>query len=120
MSENINLNKLVYSKEQYTKIIDTSFKELGVKTIQETIAQQPTIENFFSLYNDLFYNIPELGTTNSHEYLIKTSSDYINYTANQELIEALQNEINQLRTELLDAQKQIVELQTGTPLANPQ
>jgi cell fate (sporulation/competence/biofilm development) regulator YlbF (YheA/YmcA/DUF963 family) len=120
MSENVNLNKQVYNKEQYTKIIDTSFKELGVQTVQEQINQQPTVNDFFAMYNELFYNIPELGATNSHEYLIKTSSEYINYNANQDLINALQAEIGQLRTDLLNAQKQIVELQTGTSLANPQ
>lgn len=120
MSENVNLNKQVYDKNQYTKVIDTSFKQLGVQTIQEQINQQPTVNDFFTMYNELFYLIPELGTTNSHEYLIKTSSEYINYTANQELIDALQSEIAQLRTDLLSAQKQIIELQTGTPLANPQ
>jgi hypothetical protein len=52
--------------------------------------------------------------------LIKTSSEYINFDANQEEITALQDEIAQLRTDLLDAQRQIVELQTGTTLANPQ
>ena len=118
MSENINLQKQVYDKRQYTKVIDTSFKELGVQTIQEKIATQPTVEEFFALYNELFYNIPELGETNSHEYLIKTSSNYINFNANQEEIAALQAEIAQLRTELLDTQKQLVELQTT--LANPQ
>ena len=34
-------------------------------------------KNFLTIYNQLFYEIPELGETNSHEYLIKTSSDYI-------------------------------------------
>jgi hypothetical protein len=120
MSESINLQKQVYDKRQYTKVIDTSFKELGVQTIQERIAEQPTTEEFFGLYNELFYNIPELGETNSHEYLIKTSSEYINFESNQEEIDALQVEITQLRTDLLDAQRQIVELQTGTTLANPQ
>jgi hypothetical protein len=120
MSESINFNKQVYDKRQYNKVIDTSFKELGVQTIQERIAEQPTNEEFFALYNELFYNIPELGETNSHEYLIKTSSEYINFEANQEEIAALQAEIAQLRTDLLDAQRQIVELQTGTTLANPQ
>jgi hypothetical protein len=120
MSENVAFNKQVYSKNQYTKIIDTSFKELGVQTVQEQLNQQPNINDFFSMYDELFYDIPELGATNSHEYLIKTSSEYINFTANQELIDALQAEINQLRTELLSTQKQIIELQTGTPLANPQ
>ena len=120
MSENVSLNKQVFDKNQYTKVIDTSFKQLGVQTIQEQLNQQPTTDEFFALYNDLFYNIPELGATNSHEYLIKTSSEYINYTANQEIIDALQAEITQLRTELLDSQKQVIQLQTGTILANPQ
>jgi hypothetical protein len=118
MSENINFSKQVFNKGQYTKVIDTSFKQLGVQTIQEQIAAQPTVNDFFSLYNELFYNIPELGETNSHEYLIKTSSEYINFEANQEEINVLQAEIAQLRTELLDTQKQLVDLQTT--LANPQ
>ena len=114
MSESINLQKQVYDKRQYTKVIDTSFKELGVQTIQERIAEQPTTEEFFVLYNELFYNIPELGATNSHEYLIQQSSEYINFEPNQDEIIALQNEISQLRIELLDAQKQIIEIQTPT------
>jgi hypothetical protein len=120
MSESVNLSKQVYDKRQYSKVIDTSFKQLGVQTIQEQIATQPTTNEFFAMYNDLFYDIPELGVTNSHEYLIKTSSEYINYTANQEIIDALQAEIAQLRIDLLDSQKQVIQLQTGTTLANPQ
>ena len=116
MSESINLNKQVYDKRQYTKVIDTSFKQLGVQTIQEQINQQPTTNDFFNMYNELFYQIPELGETNSHEYLIKKSSEYIAFDANQDEIIALQNEIAQLRTDLLDAQKQVIELQTGTTL----
>jgi hypothetical protein len=120
MSENVSLNKQVYDKNQYTKVIDTSFKQLGVPTIQERIAVQPNTNEFFAMYIDLFYNISELGETNSHEFLVKTSSGYIGFQSNQEEIDALQAEIAQLRTDLLDAQKQIVTLQTGTTLANPQ
>jgi len=120
MSESINFNKQVYNKNDYQKIIDTSFTQLGVQTVQEQLNTQPTTDDFFTMYNDLFYDINELGNTNSHEYLIKTSSEYINYTANQAIIDALQAEITQLRTELLDSQKQVIELQTGTSLANPQ
>ena len=116
MSENINFNKQVYDKRQYSKIIDSSFTQLGVKTIQEQISTQPTTNEFFSMYNDMFYSIPELGATNSHEYLIKNSSEYIGFEANQEEIIALQNEIAQLRIDLLDSQKQVIELQTGTTL----
>ena len=116
MSENINLNKTVYNKAQYEKTIDTSFNQLGVQTIQEQLDQQPTVEEFFALYNELFYDIPENESTNSHEYLIQQSSEYINFDQNSAEVEALQQEISQLRIELLEAQKQIVELQTGTTL----
>lgn len=119
MPETIEFNKQVYNKNQYEKVIDTSFKQLGIQPIQEQIENQPTVNDFFEMYNELFYDIPETGDINSHEYLIRKSSEYIGFEANQEEIEALQNEISQLRTELLDAQKQIIELQTGTPLANP-
>jgi hypothetical protein len=119
MSENIKFNKQVYDKDQYTKVINTFFTQLGIQSIQETINNQPTQNQFFDMYNDLFYDIPELGEINSHEYLIKKSSEYINFDANQEEIEALQAEISQLREELLNAQKQNIELQTGTTIPTP-
>ncbi len=120
MSESIKFQKQVFNKRNYSKVIDTSFKQLGVQTVQQQLDQQPTVNDFFEMYNDLFYDIPETGEINSHEFLIKKSSEYIGFEANQEEIIALQAEIAQLRIDLLDAQKQIVELQTGTTLANPQ
>lgn len=109
---NIRLNKGVFNKASYEKTINTKFTQLGVKSVQEQIDEQPTIEEFFQMYNDLFYDIPEVGNTNSHEFLVKTSGEYINYNENDELIEALQNEIAQLRQELLETQQQLVEPQT--------
>jgi hypothetical protein len=116
MSQEIKLNKDTYDKNQYVKVIDTSFKQLGVKTVQEIISKQPTVDDFFSLYNSLFYNIPELGDINSHEFLINKSSEYINFQSNNEEIEALQAEITQLRIDLLDEQKKVIELQTNQKL----
>ena len=112
MAENIRLNKNVFNKPQYQKTIDTSFNQLGVKTIQEQLDEQPTVQEFFDMYNQLFYEIPEEGETNSHEYLIKTSSQYINFDENDELVEALQREIAQLREELLETQKQLADSST--------
>jgi len=117
MSENISFNSPnTYDKNSYTKLINTSFNQLGVKPIQEQINQQPTVNEFFNMYNEMFYQIPELGSTNSHEYLIKKSSEYINFETNQEEIIALQNEIAQLRTDLLDSQKQVIELQISSSI----
>ena len=56
----------------------------------------------------LFYEIPVFGPTNSHEYLVKTSGEYINFDEDNEIIAALQKEIAQLRQDLL--QEQIKEL----------
>jgi len=108
----VNLNKGVFNKKDYEKTINTKFTQLGVKSVQEQIDEQPTIEEFFQMYNDLFYQIPEIGNVNSHAFLVKTSGEYINFNENDELIEALQNEIAQLRQELLEAQQQSVEPQT--------
>ena len=86
MAEEINLNKEVFNKRAYLKTIDTSFKELGVKTLQEQVDEQPTVQEFFDMYNTLFYNINEFGPTNSHEFLIKTSQDYNGAQQDNELI----------------------------------
>ena len=86
MKQKINLNKTVFNKRTYEKTIDTSFKELGVKSIQEQIDEQPTVQEFFDMYNVLFYEIPDLGATNSHEYLVKTSGELLGDEVNDELI----------------------------------
>lgn len=115
MSEEIKLNKTVYNKDLYLKTIDTEFKQLGIKTIQEQIDSEITVDQFFEFYNELFYDIPETGNINSHEFLITQSSNYINFEGNTEEIEALQNEISQLRQELLSAQQQLIDRSSTPP-----
>jgi len=117
MAENINLNKEVFNKRAYQKTIDTSFTELGVKTIQEQIDAQPTVQEFFDIYNTLFYQINEFGPTNSHEFLIKTSQEYIGAEQDNELIQLLQAEIANLRQELLANQQQLADLTKLIPEA---
>ena len=120
MAEEINLNKEVFNKRAYLKTIDTSFRELGVPTVQEQITAQPTVQEFFDLYNTLFYNINEFGPTNSHEFLIKTSQEYIGFEEENEIIELLQAEIATLRTELLNAQKQLADFASSIESAIPE
>tara|TARA_R100000900_G_C3245807_1_gene146299 strand:+ start:67 stop:414 length:348 start_codon:yes stop_codon:yes gene_type:complete len=109
MAQNVNFNKTVFTKGEYNNTINSSFTQLGVSTNeQQPIEDEPTVQQFFTLYNTLFYQIPEIGEINSHEYIIKTSSEYINFNENDELVQALQNEIAQLREDLLEAQQQVV------------
>lgn len=117
MAENINFNKTVYKKRNYQKTIDTSFKELGVKTIQEQIDEQPTVQEFFDLYNELFYEIEANGDNNTHEFLVKTSGEYINFDQESDMVKALQEEITALRQENLDLQIDVLKAKTGEDIA---
>jgi len=114
MAQNINFNKNVFNKSQYEKTINTSFSELGVQSVQEQVQNQPTVQEFFKIYNELFYENPEVGDINSHEYLILTSAEYIGYENESEEIQALQREIATLREELLESQNDLVNLTTNS------
>ena len=112
---NISLNRQVFDKQQFENTVDTSFTQLNIPSSATTTP--PTIEQFFDYYNQLFYQIPKLGDTNSHSYLVKTSGEYIGSTQNDDVIQALIDEINSLRQQVLDLQTQ-TSSQTLTSLKN--
>lgn len=109
----VDVKKTVFSKPQYIKTINTTFNELGVTNLSEDIESTVTVEKFFEFYDELFYEIPTTGINNSHEYLIKTSGEYINYDQESEIIQALQDEITSLRQENLELQIRTVKAETG-------
>lgn len=102
--ERLDLRKEVFNKAEYIKTINTRFNQFGTTTITEDLEAQITVEEFFGLYNSLFYDIQALGETNSHQYLVKTSGEYINFDEISNEVRALQAEIAQLRSDLLTAQ----------------
>lgn len=112
-TRNVDLRKEVFNKPQYEKIIDTSFSQLGVTSISASAENQVSVEEFFGYYNSLFYDIPPTGETNSHEFLVKNSGEYINFDQIADEILALQQEIAGLREELLAEQIKVVELESG-------
>jgi len=108
--EQVNLNKTVYVKNQYEKVIDTSFNQL-VNVTSSFSSSLPTIslDQFFQYYQDLFYQIPKFGDINSHQYLVLTSGAYIGSTTpTDDTIQALVEEVTQLRQENLTLQQQII------------
>ena len=111
--ERLDLRKEIFNKAQYIKTINTSFDELGNTSITEDLQVQPTVEEFFGLYNSLFYDIQALGETNSHQYLVKTSGEYINFDDISAEVQALQAEIAQLREDLLKAQMDLIATQVA-------
>lgn len=115
MSRKVDTKKQVFNKDEYEKTINTRFNDLGVTSITDDIAETNTVEDFFQMYNELFYEIPLLGD-NSHEFLVKTSGEYINFDQNSEIIEALQQEITALREESLQLNIQLAEAESGQKL----
>ena len=113
MAEQVTLQKQVYDKNQYQKVIDNSFTQLGVAVppTGSVIPILPTVDQFFQYYNQLFYEIPKFGETNSHQYLITTSEEYIgtNNIVNDQ-INALIEEITELRQENLELQQNLLDL----------
>ena len=109
--ETIKLSKEVYGKITFPRVIDTQFTEFVAAT---TSSFEPTVPEFFQYYEDLFYQIPVEGEVNSHQYLVKRSSEYIGETVQNDEINALLEEINTLRQELLDANQTIVDLSSNT------
>ena len=106
--EQVDLNKQVFVDSEYKKVINTSFTQL-VFTPEVTPNPTININQFFQNYQELFYLIPKFGDANSHEYLVKTSSNYIGITEEQnEEIQALINEITTLRQSNLELNQQLV------------
>jgi hypothetical protein len=114
MAEQINLNKVVYSKTQYERVIDTSFTQLVEPTpVLPTSIPSISVAEFFTNYQEIFYQIPKFGELNSHEYLIRTSQAYLGSSQiDDDTIQALIDEVTQLRQENLDLQQQFLNTQT--------
>lgn len=106
---NIRAKKTVYSREDFDKAVDRSFTSF-VDIDEE---EGDTIEELFRLYDKLYYEIPLNGETNSHEYLVKKSSKLVNIEKDLTEIQPLLDEITQLREQLLFANQQLIEAQTG-------
>jgi hypothetical protein len=109
MSERINLDKGVFSKESFDKLVDRNFKSLGQTT--DTTGTEFTITDFFSLYESLFYQIPKEGDLESHRYIFNKTASYLGIPVGDEIdIQALLNEITTLREDLLTSNKTLLDL----------
>lgn len=96
---NLNPNSNLWDKEfrEFKRSedgVDVEYKEGNLDLI--------SIEEFFSLYDKLFYNIPKEGELNSHETLVNRSSEYSQTQHINSEIEELVSEITTLREEILN------------------
>lgn len=104
----IPIEKQVFDKDAFGKVINTQFSYLLNNQAEE--APTFTIDDFFQLYEDLFYQIPKEGDTNSHRYILEKEADYLGVIISQDDIQALLDEITTLRQQVLDSQTALDEI----------
>lgn len=103
----IDLRKTVYNKDQFSRVVGgREFTTFG-------IAQEApfSIEDFFNQYENLFLTIPVFGDNNTHEYLVRRSSELVGFQRTTEDIQPLLDEIASLRDQLLTTRLDNVQLQ---------
>ena len=108
MANEIKIQKTVFNKEQFDKVIDRSFKTYAQPA---PIEEEPTVEDLFTLYDSLYYEIPIEGEK-SHTTLIERSSELVDFDSTTEDIQPLLDEIAILREQILEYQQQLIEANT--------
>jgi hypothetical protein len=110
MANDIQIQKTVFSATEFNKVVDNTFK-----TFTQPIPEEDpdTPEELFRLYEKLYYVIDVTGETDSHEYLVKKSSELLTFDKVTEDIQPLLDEIAQLREENLALNQQILTLETN-------
>lgn len=111
MANDIQIQKTVFGKVDFTKVVDTSFT-----TFTQPIPAEDTDtpEELFRLYDKLYYTIDLEGDIQSHRYLVDKSSELVGFDAITQDIQPLLDEIAQLREQLLQAEQQLLTIQTTT------
>ena len=110
MNQEVKLIKEVYGRNTYTRVMDTTFSELYRPSPTTTDVTQITVEQFFDYYNQLFFEIPATGEVNSHEYLVKRSTEYLGGAVLTDTEKAYIDEINSLRQQLLETNQNYLSL----------
>ena len=113
MAKNVNVRNKAYNKEQLDKVVDRRFSFFGSAADTE---DEITVEEFFQLYEELYYEIPLNGPNNSHEYLARRSGELINYETDTTDIQPLLDEIAALRQQILAVQEDNIELRNQQAL----
>jgi hypothetical protein len=109
MSEIIPVKHVVYDKNRFSKVINTQFTEFTAP--QENPAPEITAEEFFKLYEELFFIIPKEGEINSHNYILNKEAQYLGVKlANEVNIDSLLQEVTSLRQQVLSVETENLKL----------
>jgi len=99
----ITLKSQRFDRDKFNETVDTKFSQLvNIPDPSFFDRDLATLNDFWYLYDKFFYIIPKLGEIESHEYLAKTSSEYADFATINTEIQALLDEIAELRKENLE------------------
>ncbi len=107
----ITLKAQRFDRDKFNETIDTSFSQL-IDTPNPSFFDRDlaNLDDFWYLYEKFFYIIPKLGEIESHQYLAKTSAEYADFATISDEIQALLDEIDELRAENLQLIKDATNL----------
>tara|TARA_R110002012_G_scaffold77461_1_gene196640 strand:- start:3249 stop:3683 length:435 start_codon:yes stop_codon:yes gene_type:complete len=108
----ITLKAQRFNKDKFNETVNTKFTQLN-NVLDPSFFDRDlaTLPDFWYLYDKFFYIIPKLGPVESHQYLAKTSGEYADFATINSEIQALLDEIAELRAENLQLIKDATNLQ---------
>lgn len=109
MASDIEIKKTVLSTGQFNRVVDRNFTTF-VQPTEDT--DTDSINELFRLYDKFYFEIDLRGETNSHEYLIRKSSELVQLESSLEDIQPLLDEIAQLREQNLQLNEQLLNLES--------
>ena len=109
MANEIKIHKTVLKKDEFDKVVDSNFSTFVDPEVE---VNNDTVDEFFRLYNKLYYEIPIEGETKSHTYLLKESSKLVDLEKDLTDVQPLLDEITELRERLLVINQEKIEIQT--------
>ena len=122
---NIDLKVQRFNKDKFNDTVDTNFTQLlDIPNPNYFDVDLATQEDFFWLYDKFFYIIPKINIIKgeefeSHTYLAQTSGLYSDYSEINIEIQALLDEIAEIRKENLQLTKESVNLDTAIEVNPP-
>ena len=108
MDKKVHIQKTVLDRTGFKDFIDNKFNFFKEP---EPVVDPDTVEELFRLYDKLYMQIPIDTDQQSHKYLVEQSSELYQVDKQLESIQPLLDEVASLRGQLLEANRQILELE---------
>lgn len=101
------ITKTVLDRQSGQRVISKEFTTF-TQPVEDI---EGSIEDFFAEYERLFFDIPTEGEVQSHQALVRRSSEYSGFEKDTEEVDSLLEELEALRQQNLELEQTIVDLE---------